>query len=116
MTSLIYTRRGKVGGKAMEKHFSLVTLDRVREWKTEGKSFRISYELIGYSPDKKPRYNVIYLFRGKEYILVKARISESGADPRVLNLWPGVYNHHKEFGAGTVLKLQTNDEILTEPE
>ena len=113
MLSLVRSYGGKQDGKMIEKHFALVTLDRVREWKAAGSTIKIRYEFLGYSPDKKPRYNVIYLYKGKEYILVKARIGERGAEPRVLNLWPGIYNHHKEFGGEAMLCINSDDEIST---
>lgn len=99
----------------LERHFALITLQGVKELLSGKRGFACEYAFVGRSQDGKPKYNVIYDFDGKKYILVKTKFDLEGPKARTLNLWPGLYYHHREYGDGSSLVLHNDDTISTIP-
>ena len=84
------------------KILSLITIDGVKDWIAKGIGFQCSYDLVGYTADRKPRYRCIYVLNesSEAFVLVTTRVGKHGADVRLFNIWPGLFRHHDEFGDG----------------
>lgn len=95
----------------IKRKYQLITIRGVRALVSEGVAFQCRYDLIELT-NGKPRYQCIYLAAGKESILISDRVSENGVEPRLFNLWPGLFKHHFEFGDGTDLTFNS-DLIIT---
>lgn len=88
------------------RHYTLITLDGVKELIADNVNFECRYELIGHAPNGIPRYSCIYLFDEKEAILVLSRLGNTGGPKtREFNLWPGLFKHHEDFGSKTLLQV-----------
>ncbi|WP_367181098.1 hypothetical protein [uncultured Tateyamaria sp.] len=82
----------------------LITIDGVKDLIGSGVDFRCRYELVEFTDDGKPRYQCVYLRAGEpEAILVSTRFGPHGPEPRLFNIWPGLFKHHREFGDGRAL-------------
>ena len=82
----------------------LITIDGVKDLIESGVDYRCRYELVGFTDDGKPRYQCVYLRAGEpEAILVSTRFGPHGPEPRLFNIWPGLFKHHREFGDGRAL-------------
>ena len=82
----------------------LITIDGVKDLIGSGVDFRCRYELVEFTDDGKPRYQCVYLRAGEpEAILVSTRFGPYGPEPRLFNIWPGLFKHHREFGDGRAL-------------
>jgi len=95
----------------IKRKYQLITIKGVRALMAEGSAFQCRYDLIELI-DGKPRYQCIYLTEGRESILISDRVSENGVEPRLFNVWPGLFKHHFEFGDGTELCFD-RDFIIT---
>lgn len=96
----------------IKRKYQLITIKGVRALMSEGVAFQCRYDLIELT-NGKPRYQCIYLAAGKESILISDRVSENGVEPRLFNLWPGLFKHHFEFGDGTDLTFDRHLIITT---
>ena len=96
----------------IKRKYQLITIKGVRALMSEGVAFQCRYDLIELT-NGKPRYQCIYLVGGKESILISDRVSENGVEPRLFNLWPGLFKHHFEFGDGTDLTFDRHLIITT---
>ena len=48
---------------------------------------------------------------GPEAILVSTRFGPYGPEPRLFNIWPGLFKHHHEFGDGRTLCFDSDYSI-----
>ena len=71
----------------------LITIDGVKDLIGSGVDFRCRYELVEFTDDGKPRYQCV----------VSTRFGPYGPEPRLFNIWPGLFKHHHEFGDGRPL-------------
>lgn len=101
------------GGRHMpiKRKYQLITIKGVKALMTDGPRFQCRYDMVELI-DGKPRYQCIYLVGDKESILISDRVSENGVEPRLFNVWPGLFKHHFEFGDGTNLSFD-RDFIIT---
>ena len=95
----------------IKRQYKLITIKGVRALMAGSVRFQCRYDLIELI-NGKPRYQCIYLVDGKESILISDRVSENGVEPRLFNVWPGLFKHHFEFGDGTDLAFD-RDFIIT---
>jgi hypothetical protein len=85
------------------RHYTLVTLDGVRSLFKRRVLFKCRYEFVGFAPDGMAKYTCIYVHENEEAILVLSKLGEKGPAAREFKLWPGLFNHHSEFGDGSVI-------------
>jgi hypothetical protein len=93
------------------RHFTLITLDGVKDLLTRRVAFDCRYDFLGVASDGIPKYHCIYLYDGQEAMLVLSRLGKLGPAAREFNLWPGLFKHHKEFGGGSALCINNDWEI-----
>ena len=82
------------------RHLSLITLDGVKDLIARDVEFTCRYELVRGTGDGKPLYHCIYTVGDEELILVAAKVQKHGPKVREFALWPGLVNHHVNFGDG----------------
>ena len=90
---------------------TLITIEGVKSLIEKGIGFRCRYELIGRSPDGKPKYSCYYLSGGEEALLVQSRISANGPETRTFTLWPGLFSHHQKYGDGSTLCYHKDERV-----
>ena len=96
------------------RHYTLITLDGVKDLIAKNVNFECRYELIGHAPNGIPRYSCIYKFEGEEAILVLSRLgNKGGPKTREFNLWPGLFKHHEDFGGDTLLQIDAKSLQVT---
>ncbi len=94
----------------------LITIDGVKDLIESGARFRCRYELVEFTDDGKPRYQCVYLREGEpEAMLVSTRFGPYGPEPRLFNIWPGLFKHHHEFGDGRTLCFEHDYSIPLGP-
>ncbi len=94
-----------------KRQYTVVTIDMVRGFLEDKVPFTCRYEFIGFASHDRPKYHCIYTSPDYVGALCKSRISRTGAVPRELVLWPGLINHHQEFGDGRFLCLKPDFSI-----
>ncbi|MBO9443897.1 hypothetical protein J7363_17545 [Phaeobacter italicus] len=87
------------------RHLSLITLDGVKDLITRKVDFTCRYELVGGTGDGKPLYQCIYSVGDEELLLVAAKVQKHGPKVRHFALWPGLVNHHTNYGDGRPVSL-----------
>lgn len=90
----------------MKRQYTVVTIDMVRGLKEDRVPFTCRYEFIGLASLGRPKYHCIYTSPTYVGALCKSKISRAGAVAREFDLWPGLFNHHREFGDGRILCIK----------
>ena len=95
------------------RHYTLITLDGVKDLREWGFNFKVRYELVESEDYGSPKYHCIYLFEGKEAILIAQRkAGQKDVKYRTFNLWPGLLNHHHDYGDGTTLCINKDNTVV----
>jgi hypothetical protein len=97
----------------LKRHHVLITVEGVRERMVKNQTFTCRYDLVGFANDGRPRYICVYLFEGKEHILISSKVTAAGIKPKILAVWPGLFKHHFEFGDGTKICFSSDYTITT---
>lgn len=84
----------------IRRNQALITIDGVRDLLNGGRKFEIRYDLVERNDAGRPVYNCIYIFDGHEHVLISTRTTPTGIKERKLAIYPGLLNHHVEFGGG----------------
>lgn len=84
----------------IRRNQALITIDGVRELLNGAEEFEVRYDLVERGESGKPIYNCVYIFDGREHILISTRTTPTGIKERKLSIYPGLLNHHVEFGGG----------------
>ena len=99
----------------MESFRTLATIELVRRLQSAGVKFSMEYKLVADGDPSNPEYECYYdIPDSQEFgvlgrsLLVPTKIPPTGTVARRFKLWPGLLNHHKEFGDGSRLCIDVD--------